>query len=181
MMDCVGTAGVGAGDDAAVLVRGDVRAGEVTSAAFWLSAPLPDRLATTRLVANAVIVTSAMPTAISFQGLFQPPLLMIRFLLCARNVPVGTGGKWQFGCQANQGLDRRISDKRGAGNGKNFPSRVTMTGKIQRMVRLARRRRSDRRASPPPWPSAAALGASTILPPGRGRPRREGEPRPPPR
>src|SRR5215467_8502390 len=78
MMDCVGTAGVGAGDDAAVLVRGDVRAGEVTSAAFWLSAPFPDRLATTRLVASAV------PTAISFQGLFQPPSFMIRFLLCAR-------------------------------------------------------------------------------------------------
>src|SRR5215470_1282269 len=83
MMDCVGTAGVGAGDDAAVLVRGDVRAGEVTSAAFWLSAPFPDRLATTRLVANAVMATSAMPTAISFQGLFQPPSFMIRFLLCA--------------------------------------------------------------------------------------------------
>src|SRR5215469_12954690 len=84
MMDCVGTAGVGAGDDAAVVVRGDVRAGEVTSAAFWLSAPFPDRLATTRLVASAVMATSAMPTAISFQGLFQPPSFMIRFLLCAR-------------------------------------------------------------------------------------------------
>src|SRR5262249_38083148 len=84
MMDCVGTAGVGGGDDAAVLGRGDVPAGEGTSAALRLSAPFPDRLATTRLVANAVIATSAMPTAISFQGLFQPPSFMIRFLLCAR-------------------------------------------------------------------------------------------------
>src|SRR5215472_13926745 len=132
MMDCVGTAGVGAGDDAAVVVRGDVRADEVTSAAFWRSAPLPDQLATTRPVANAVIVTSAMPTAISFQGLFQPPLFMIRFLLCARNVLAGTGGKWQFGCQANQGLDRHNCDKKRSGDGKNLPSRVTMTGKIQR-------------------------------------------------
>src|SRR5215813_12004862 len=110
MMDCVGTAGVGGGDDAAVLVRGDVRAGEVTSAVFWLSVPLPDRLATTRLVANAVIATSAMPTAISFQGLFQPPSFMIRFLLRARYVQAGTGGKWQFGCQANQGLDTHTCD-----------------------------------------------------------------------
>src|SRR5215470_12121131 len=161
MMDCVGTAGVGAGDDAAVVVRGDVRAGEVTSAAFWLSAPLPDRLATTRLVANAVMATSAMPTAISFQGLFQPPSFMIRFLLWP-GVSAGTGGKRQFGCQANQGLDRHTCDKRGSRDGKNFPSRVTTTGKIQPMVRLARRRRSDRRASPPPSPSAAARGAATI-------------------
>src|SRR5262252_3781194 len=61
MTDCVGTDG----DDAAL-------------AAVLLLGSFADRLATTSPVAIAVTTTRAMPIAVSFQGLFQPPLLMIR-------------------------------------------------------------------------------------------------------
>src|SRR5215510_7434621 len=87
MTGCVGTAGVADGDDDAVAaLRGAVRTDDVVSAAFLLSESLPDRLATTSPVASAVAMTRAMPTAVSFQGLFQPPLLMIRSS-CAPGAP----------------------------------------------------------------------------------------------
>src|SRR5262244_3562889 len=75
MTDCVGTDG---DDDAVAPLRGAARTDDVVSAALLLPESLPDRLATTSPVASAVTTTRAMPTAVSFQGLFQPPLLMIR-------------------------------------------------------------------------------------------------------
>src|SRR5262249_13390837 len=75
MTDCVGIDG---DDDAVAALRGAARTGDVVSAAVLLLGSFAGRLAATRPVAIAVTTTRAMPIAVSFQGLFQPPLLMIR-------------------------------------------------------------------------------------------------------
>src|SRR5262245_37147754 len=116
MTDCVGTDG---DDDAVAALRGVVRTDDVASAALLLSEPLPDKLATTSPVASAVTTTRAMATAVSFQGLFQSRLLMIRSS-CAPGAPAPLWRERQFKCHTNQALNGHRSGRRVPKDGKTF-------------------------------------------------------------